>query len=209
MAVAVVADRGHRARLRTAGHRAAPGRAGAAERRPARERGGRAAARDGPDQRDRAAGTGTAAGAGCRGEASGDDLTRVAAAAGGSPAGQTLAVAESLTGGLVAAELTAVPGSLRAFRGSVTAYATELKQRGAGRGRGTAGRARARWTREVAPQMARGRTDGRSAPTGASRPPVWPVPNRRTGSRSERSSSLWRPRPSGPAKLRESGRRCG
>ncbi|MGW2832152.1 CinA family protein [Streptomyces sp. NPDC001286] len=41
--------------------------------------------------------------------------------------GQTLAVAESLTGGLVAAEVTGVPGASKVFRGSVTAYATELK----------------------------------------------------------------------------------
>ncbi|MCH6162978.1 CinA family protein [Streptomyces marispadix] len=42
--------------------------------------------------------------------------------------GETLAVAESLTGGMVAAEITAAPGSSRAFRGSVTAYATDLKR---------------------------------------------------------------------------------
>ncbi|MFH8289924.1 CinA family protein [Streptomyces sp. NPDC018059] len=42
--------------------------------------------------------------------------------------GETLAVAESLTGGLVAAEITAAPGASVVFRGSVTAYATDLKR---------------------------------------------------------------------------------
>ncbi|MFI6207535.1 CinA family protein [Streptomyces sp. NPDC051041] len=51
------------------------------------------------------------------------DLVRLLAVRGG-----TLAVAESLTGGLVAAEITSVPGASQVFRGSVTAYATELKQ---------------------------------------------------------------------------------
>ncbi len=41
--------------------------------------------------------------------------------------GHTLATAESLTGGLLGAAVTAVPGSSAAYRGGVIAYATDLK----------------------------------------------------------------------------------
>ncbi|MCD0484702.1 CinA family protein [Streptacidiphilus sp. ASG 303] len=55
------------------------------------------------------------------------DLARRLHAALGA-AGGTVAVAESLTGGLLAAQLVDVPGASRTFRGSVTAYATDLKE---------------------------------------------------------------------------------
>lgn len=42
--------------------------------------------------------------------------------------GWTVGVAESLTGGLVVAELVAVPGASAMVRGGVVAYATDLKQ---------------------------------------------------------------------------------
>lgn len=70
----------------------------------------------------------------------------------------TLAVAESLTGGLLAAELVAVPGASAVFRGGIIAYATDLKHTLLGvdpyilAGRGAV-------DREVAVQMARGVRD--------------------------------------------------
>jgi nicotinamide-nucleotide amidase len=43
------------------------------------------------------------------------------------PRGLTIAAAESLTGGLVTAALTTVPGSSAAVRGGIVAYAADLK----------------------------------------------------------------------------------
>jgi nicotinamide-nucleotide amidase len=67
----------------------------------------------------------------------------------------SIAVAESLTGGLVAAALTDVPGASAAFRGGVVAYATELKARLLG----VDSRLLARYG-AVHPQVAAGMADG-------------------------------------------------
>ncbi|MEU3399674.1 CinA family protein [Streptomyces filamentosus] len=81
--------------------------------------------------------------------------------------GQTVAAAESLTGGLVAAELTGVPGASRGFLGSVTAYATPLKHRLLGVDADLLD-ARGAVDPEVAAQMARGVRDRLGADWGVS-----------------------------------------
>ncbi len=43
--------------------------------------------------------------------------------------GWTLGLAESVTGGLVGARLTGIPGSSAVFRGSIVSYSTDVKQR--------------------------------------------------------------------------------
>ncbi len=50
--------------------------------------------------------------------------------------GLTLATAESVTGGLVGARLTAIPGASDVFRGAIVSYATEVKQTLLGVGEG-------------------------------------------------------------------------
>jgi nicotinamide-nucleotide amidase len=56
-----------------------------------------------------------------------DENMEVAVAGRLRAAGLTLGLAESITGGLVAARLTAVPGASDWFRGSIVSYASEVK----------------------------------------------------------------------------------
>ncbi len=70
-------------------------------------------------------------------------------------AGQTVAVAESLTGGLVAAALTDIPGASVVVRGGVLAYATDLKAQVLGVDKALLARAGA-VDADVAEQMASG-----------------------------------------------------
>lgn len=69
--------------------------------------------------------------------------------------GRTLAVAESITGGRIAAALTSVPGSSASFAGGVVAYANSVKIAELGVDAGTIDRAGA-VSEEVAREMARG-----------------------------------------------------
>jgi len=55
------------------------------------------------------------------------DIDRLAAETLAALNDRTVALAESLTGGLISAALTAVPGASKSFRGSVVAYATDVK----------------------------------------------------------------------------------
>jgi nicotinamide-nucleotide amidase len=64
--------------------------------------------------------------------------------------GLTLATAESVTGGLVGARLTAIPGASDVYRGAIVSYATEVKQALLGVGEGPV------VSEAAARQMARG-----------------------------------------------------
>jgi nicotinamide-nucleotide amidase len=76
--------------------------------------------------------------------------------------GLTLAAAESVTGGLVGARLTAIPGASDVFRGSIVSYATEVKQTLLGVGEGPV------VSEAAARQMARGVRERLGADVGIS-----------------------------------------
>jgi nicotinamide-nucleotide amidase len=81
--------------------------------------------------------------------------------------GQTLAVAESLTGGLLAATIVDVPGASAVFRGGLVVYATDLKATLAGVDADLLA-ARGPVDPEVARQLARGARDRCGADWGLS-----------------------------------------
>jgi len=56
------------------------------------------------------------------------DMAR-AVVEGGSKKGETIATAESCTGGMIASIITSVPGSSRVFLGGVVPYSNELKEK--------------------------------------------------------------------------------
>lgn len=125
------------------------------------------------------------------------DACRVSAAdvvAAAREARKTVATAESLTGGMVAAALTSVPGSSAVVRGGVVSYVDGVKHAVLGVDAGVLERQGA-VSEEVACQMAQGAKDdlqadvavavtalpGQEAPRRASRwaPYGWPWPTRR------------------------------
>ena len=101
--------------------------------------------------------------------------------------GESLATAESLTGGLVGSMLTTVPGSSAGYLGGVISYATRLKSTLAGVDAATLA-AVGPVAEESARQMAAG-VARICASTGGWPPRVWPVLIRRTGIRSVRCTS--------------------
>ena len=101
--------------------------------------------------------------------------------------GETLASAESLTGGMIGALLTDVPGSSASYLGGVISYATRLKATLAGVDRSTLVEAGPVAERTAA-EMARGVARHYAGPTGAWRQPAWPGLRFRTATRSARSS---------------------
>ena len=95
--------------------------------------------------------------------------------------GETLAVAESLTGGLLAATIVDMPGASAVFRGGLVVYATDLKGSLAGVPAELLA-ARGPVDPDVALALARVRASG-AGPTGAWPRRASPAPSRRTGIR--------------------------
>ena len=102
--------------------------------------------------------------------------------------GQTVAVAESLTGGLLGAALTARPGSSSTYRGGVVVYATDLKQSLAGVPAEILAEHGA-VSEQTALALARGVADRLGADWGLSASPGWPDRTSRRASRSAPCSS--------------------
>lgn len=103
--------------------------------------------------------------------------------------GWTLAVAESLTGGLLSARLVDVPGASLVHRGAVVAYATDLKARLLGVDDDLLTQ-RGPVDPDVALQMADGVRERIGADVGLATT-GWPDPRARTASRRGRCTWRW------------------